>query len=308
MAREVSDKMTRIIPNKELEKYIQATGWKPGQEVPIINPTITPSVAQSMINIDDILKGETFYSVKNKDGNHIGVSVALQEALDFAGTNGYVATMPELITAKLKAEKSHDFWQNWYCVHTEENIGIDTKGRFYTANQPVLVLVNGGGILTPDRIMKAYDEELVSGSAKYNFDTEWSPLIDGLANGELFGKSINVYQIEDLISGKKQAKEHNNAIIMPYSMAQGIESGYHKKKGFIENPLAIARAGGIENLESYYEMAKNSNGDLSCYHRFSGRDGSVPLGRVLFLDVDYDGLSGYDDLSNDGRFVGVQGK
>jgi hypothetical protein len=300
--------MTRIIPDKDLEKFIQATGWMPGQEVPIRQPVNTPNrtqpiTSQSIVNIDDILKGKTFFSEKKKDSNYIGVAVAFQEALDYVGANGYVATMPELIATKLKADKSHDFWQKWYAVHTEENIGIDTKGRFYSANEPVLVVVNGGGILTPDRIMKAYDEGLISNSAKYE-PQEFNDLLDGKLGD---GSQIELFSFEQIKDGVSDLP-HRFGVVMPYSMAQGTKSGYHQKKDFMENPLVIARAGGIENLEAYYEMAKASDGDLGCYHPFSGRDASTPQGRVLFLDLSYyycGGLGGDDNLDYYGRFVGV---
>jgi hypothetical protein len=298
--------MTRIIPDKDLEKFIQATGWIPGQEIPVRQPINNPNrtqpiTSQSIVNIDDILKGKTFFSEKKKDGYYIGLAVALQEALDYVGANGYVATIPELIATKLKADKSHDFWQKWYAVHTEENIGIDTKGRFYSTNEPVLVVVNGGGILTPDRIMKAYDEGLISNSAKYE-PQEFDDLLDGKLPD---GSAIKLYHFDDEIKKGVSDLPHRFGVVMPYSMAQGTKSGYHQKKDFMENPLVIARAGGIENLEPYYEMAKASDGDLGCYHPFSGRDAGTPQGRVLFLNGGYDGLGGYGYLNNGGRFVGV---
>jgi hypothetical protein len=297
--------MTRIIPDKDLEKFIQATGWIPGKEITVRQPVnnsnrIQSVTSQSIVNIDDILKGKTFFSEKKKDGYYIGLAVALGEALDYVGTDGYVATMPELISAKLKAEKSHDFWQKWYAVHTEENIGIDQKGRFYSANEPVLVVVNGGGILTPDRIMKAYDDCLISNSARYE-NQEFDNLLDGkLADGS----HIELFSFEQIKDGVSSLP-HKFGVVMPYSMAQGTKSGYHQKKDFMENPLVIARVGGLENLESYYEMAKASDGDLGCYHPFSGRDAVTPQGRVLFLDINYDGLDGNCNLYDDGRFVGV---
>ncbi|MBU4456461.1 MAG: hypothetical protein KKA65_03080, partial [Nanoarchaeota archaeon] len=66
--------------------------------------------------------------------------------------------------------------------------------------------------------------------------------------------------------------------------------------------------GGVENLESYYKMAKHSDGDLGCYHPFKDRDASVPQGRVLFLSGSSYGLGGGNDLSFIGRFVGVAPK
>ncbi|MBU4456460.1 MAG: hypothetical protein KKA65_03075 [Nanoarchaeota archaeon] len=296
--------MTKIIPDKDLEKYIQAIGWTPGQKAPVRKPVNEPNktqpTSQSIVNIDDILKGNTFYSEEKKDDKYIGVAVALQEALDFIGTDGYVATMPELIAAKIKADKSHDFWQKWYAIHTEENIGVDKKGRFYTANEPVLVLVNGGGILTPDRIMKAYDGGLVNNSAKYEF-TEFDNLLDGQLPD---GSSIKLFSFEDIKKGVSNLP-HRFGVVMPYSTAQGTESGYHNKKAFMENPLVIARAGGVKNLESYYKKAKNSDGNLGCWHPFNDRDASVPQGRVLFLYNINNGLNGIINLIDIGRFVGV---
>ena len=93
---------------------------------------------------------------------------------------------------------------------------------------------------------------------------------------------------------------------MPYELAKETKSGYHKKKGFLENPLVIARNGGLENLEEYYEKAKDSDNDLGNWYNYdNSRDALVPHGRLLFLDNDHIGLSGNDNLDDYGRFVGV---
>ena len=252
------------------------------------------------VNIDDLINyGKTFYSKEKKDGKYIGVAVALQQALDFAGPNGYVATMPELIAAKLKAD-SHDFWKKWYAVHTEENIGIDKKGRFYSRGEPVLVIVNGGGILTPERIRKAYDEGLINGSAKYR-DEEFNDLLDGKLPD---GTSIELYRFREIKKGISNLP-HRFGVVMPYSMAQNTKSDYHQKKEFMENPLVIARAGGIEYLDAYFEKAKRLENKVGSLHSFSGRDASTPQGRVLFLGISCDGLGG-SILDSDARFVGVE--
>ncbi|HLC46942.1 MAG TPA: hypothetical protein VJI75_04355, partial [Candidatus Nanoarchaeia archaeon] len=99
---------------------------------------------------------------------------------------------------------------------------------------------------------------------------------------------------------------HQFGVVMPYNMAQDTKSGWHKKKPFLENPLVIARAAGsLDQLEAFYEKAKDSDGDLGNYHPFEGRDASVSQGRVLFADDYHNGLGGDDDLDNGGRFVGV---
>ena len=98
--------MTRRI-SRELIKHLE---WNPNQEesnikplqrTPVNGPTRLQSTAQSKVYIDDILKGKAFYN--------IDMPTALQHALDFAGENGYVATMPELITTESKADNNYNF-------------------------------------------------------------------------------------------------------------------------------------------------------------------------------------------------------
>jgi hypothetical protein len=210
--------------------------------------------------------------------------------------------MPELIAAKIKAETTHDFWKKGYDVHTEENIGVDKKGRFYTQNDPVLVVVNGGGILTPDRIKQAYIDGLINGSAKYE-DEEFDNLLDGKLPDNT---QIQLYKFEDIQKGVSNLP-HRFGVVLPYSMAQGTSSGYHTKDAFTTNPLVIARAGGTQNLDVYFKKAKRTSDNmLGNWHPFSGRDPTVPQGRLLHLDYNYLGLGGSSNLYYGfGRFVGV---
>ena len=285
MTSELSPEDQRI-----LERYLNRKN-SPRDTSPNTEPI--PPQRISEFSVDNIItNGKTFYDDK--------IPIALKQALDYSTLNGIVATMPELISAKIKAPKSHDFWQSWYSVHTEENIGIDKKGRFYKKDEPVLIVVNGGGILTPDRINKAYTDGLVDGSAKYT-DKEFNDLLDGKLPDNT---SIQLYKFEEIKKGI--TLPHKFGVVMPYSLAQKTSSGYYKKDGFTKNPLVIARAGGIENLEQYYELAKAPDNDLGNYHAYDGRDTSTPSGRLLFLYSDYDGLNGDDYLDNyGGRFVGV---
>ena len=282
--------MTRLIP-RELIKHLE---WVPGQQPPKQEPPVPVSIPQnsSQYSLDDILHGRTFYDGK--------LPVALRQALEYAGREGIVATMPEFIAAKIKADKSHNFWKEWYAVHTEENIGHDKNGRFYQKNEPVLVLVNGGGILTPERIEQAYSEDLINGSAKYR-DDEFDALLEGKLPD---GTAISLYKLEEIQRGVSNLL-HRFGVVMPYSIAQETKSGLHKKKEFLENPLVIARVGGSENLEAYYEKAKDKDGDVGSWHSLNGRDASQPQGRVLFVGYDCGGLGGSYYLNDIGRFVGV---
>jgi len=253
-------------------------------------------------SIDDILRGKIFYSnVKDSKGNYIGLDVAFGQALDYVNSDGIVVTMPELIAAKIKADSSHHFWQNFYCLHTEENIGIDKKGNFYSKNEPVLVIVNGGGILTPNRIRQAYNEGLINNSASYR-NAEFDGLLEGrLPNGD----SIHLYRFEEIKKGVSNLP-HRFGVVMPYKMAQETKPGYHNKNAFIDNPLVIARVAAMKHLEPYYERAKDPDKDIGNYHPFKGREPYPPQGRLLFLNA-YNYLDIHESygLHYYGYFVGV---
>ncbi|MBI1968847.1 hypothetical protein HYS49_02965, partial [Candidatus Woesearchaeota archaeon] len=255
--------MIRIIP-RELIRHLE---WTPGKELPqkpLMSPTAQP-VQQTAVCIGDILNGRTFYSEEtDAHGTPIGVAVALQETLDFAGAKGYVANMPEFIAAKAKADKKHDFWKKWYTVHSEENIGIDTKGRFYHPNEAVLVVFHGGGILTPQRIRQAYDEGLLNHSAKYR-EEEFDALLEGKL---LDGTGFPLYRLEEIQAGVS-GLPHQFGVVMPYQIAQATKSGWHKKKAFLENPLVVARVGGLEHLETYFTKAKHADGTVGNWHPFN---------------------------------------
>lgn len=269
---------------EEVREILKRLGIKEGDKPD--NPT-------QAYDVESILYGQTFFDTS--------LPVALRSALEYAAPDGIVASMPCIIAAKAIADKSHAFWQDWYTVQTEEDIGIDKKGSFYTRGKPVLVVVHGGGILAPDRIQKAYDENLLNNSARYR-EEEFDALLEGrLANGI----SFPLYRLEEIQSGKS-GLPHQFGVVMPYKTAQYTKSGYHQKKAFLENPLVIARAAGsLDQLEAFYEKAKALDGGLGNYHPFKGRDASMPQGRVLIAYPDFSGLIGYNNLDSNGRFVGV---
>src|SRR3989338_6642156 len=204
--------MIRIIPRER----VQHLEWNPNNPSPSPNPQPPQPPQTGMpISIDRIVSGTTFYSDKKDGSKWIGLPIALEEALTFATPNGILATMPELMAAKLQVAKNHDFWTKWYTVHTEENIGIDKKGRHYTKDEPVYVLINGGGILTPARIRQAYTEGLISNSAKYRQE-EFDAILEGKTAD---GATIPMYKLEDIKSGVSNLP-HRFGVVMPYAVAQ----------------------------------------------------------------------------------------
>ncbi len=284
--------MTRIIP-RDLIKHLE---WSPGQEVPKTTPVKpTPVQQRSSLSIEALVNhGKEFY-----DRN---MPNALRQAQDYATPDGVVASMPYNIAGKALADKSNYLWQHWFTTLTEENVGIDKKGFFVSKGKPVVITLHGGGILTPDRIQQAYDEGLTGQSAAKFTEKEIDDLLDGiLPNGE----RIELYSTDDVKNAKIPYPFGKYGVVTDFETAKATTSGYHRKNAFLENPLVIARAGTLEHLESYYEKAKSSEGNLANYHPFKRINPTQSQGRLLFLSSDYDGLYGNNSLLNSGRFVGV---
>jgi hypothetical protein len=209
--------------------------------------------------------------------------------------------MPYLIAGKAKADKQNYLWQNGFDALTEEVVGIDKDGKFTTAGKPIILEVHGGGILTPDRIFKAYSDGLVNGSAKYTTE-EFEELLDGkLPNGN----QIQIYNLSDVENKSIPNSFGQYAVAIDFETAKATNSGYYKKSGFLSNPFVHARAGTLEYLEEYYEKAKDNAGDVGNHHNLANVDPNQPQGRVLCLNYGYYGLSGSGGLNYYGRFVGV---
>jgi hypothetical protein len=295
-------RIIRVIP-RELLKHLE---WTPGQEIPTPPqpPLFVPS--HSGYSIDDLVqRGKPFYSTElDSARNNIGVAVSLQQAIEYATMDGVVANMPFLVAGKAASDTNNYLWKNWFTALSEEDIGIDKEGLFVGRGKPVIMVVHGGGILTKERIIRAYAAGLTGQkAAKLDEGSEFDNLLRGiLPNGE----SIQVYGVEDVKSGRIADPFGRYAVAVDFETAKRVTSGYLGKTDFMENQLVWARIGTLDHSESYFDKAQHTtNHNVGNWHRFAEIDPAVAQGRVLFVDDDYCGLSGYDSLSHDGRFVGV---
>tara|TARA_Y100000034_G_scaffold14568_1_gene15281 strand:- start:5 stop:931 length:927 start_codon:yes stop_codon:yes gene_type:complete len=299
--------MVHIIPRDKV-RHLE---WKPGQEVPpgpnFSRPSTPPRTPNPSISftIDNILNnGKHFYNAdKDSDNNYIGVAVALKQALEFASeNNGSIASLPYLIAGKSKSDNDNYLWKDWFTALTEENIGIDKKGKFVSAGKPVVVTVHSGGILTHERIMRAYKEGLTEQNAAKYTEDEFNNLLEGrLPSGE----SISLYTLDDIKNNNIPDPFARYGIVLDFETAKSKSSGYHSKSDFMNNELVIARAGTLDYLDEYFEKAKRSQGKVGNWHKLNEIDHNQPQGRVLFLSDRCYGLVGNFSLDFNGLFVVV---
>lgn len=184
--------------------------------------------------------------------------------------------------------------QSWYTtLNTEENIGVDVNGRFYRRNESVVVVVQGKGLLV-NQVLKLNSLEerldLSNGSIKYSQED-----FDNLLRGRLpSGQKIKLYDFMQA-QAKSFAPEKNFGIILPYELAKETKSGIHSEKDLMRNILAIARAGGKNNLtkiysafapvipKDLYHQRFNLEEGLGNFHSLNDVIPSIPQGRLLYL-------------------------
>lgn len=243
-------------------------------------PGITNHLSTKCPELSSIIKlikqGKPFYESNTPK--------ALEQALAY----GSVATLPQLIAGKALADKNNYLWQNLYTALSEEVIGT-YEGKEY------FVIVHGGGILTPARMKKAINKGLINGSAELSQEE-----FDNALTGNVNGKTIPVYTSIDEITDPLG----HYAIKIPLEMIKKTKSGQQTKEEFMNNPLVLARNGGTQNLEAYFNKAQLNNTVGNYY--WLERDASTPQGRLLFV-LDSSGGHGldYDYLDVYGGFVGV---
>lgn len=147
----------------------------------------------------------------------------LRQAQSFAGGSGFVASLPQLMRARVAADFHNEIWNNWYTTYSEESVVTSAGGRH------MVVAVHGGGVLSsPARIDRVYAPDgsgMTSdgdgrGAAKLNQDEA-----DGLLRGELpDGAKIPIYTFESFRRGINLLPERYG-VTLDFEVAKNCTDG-----------------------------------------------------------------------------------
>lgn len=180
---------------------------------------------------------------------------ALRRALVYAGNDGFVASLPQLLHARLGASFDNIIWNTWFTANSEECVARTPLGNW------VLVTVHGSGIFaTPERIRTLYHAS-VDRESELGFtglfagkisERENRDIVDGRLSG---GRQIPVYAFSDFERGLADPPREY-AVVMDLEVAKRAHTGYSAFDDLRDDPLMIVRAGGGEQAAAYLDRVK----------------------------------------------------
>jgi len=253
---------------------------------------------------------------------------ALRRALNYAGDDGFVASMPALLHARVNASFDNIIWNTWFTANSEECVATTKQGNH------VVVAVHGGGIFaTPARFLKLYHAS-VDRSSKLGFTGPFAGKISAHEASDVLdghlpdGSEIPVFPFDEFKQGIANLPRRY-AVVLDFETAKKCGNGYQAFDDLRDDPLMILRAGGVEAAAAYLDKERD-RGNLETmgnWHIFPEIDPEQPQASVLLLygspggvrakvyanegmphlrgvDTEF-GLCGSAGMINMGRFVAV---
>lgn len=250
---------------------------------------------------------------------------ALRRALEYAGDDGFVASMPQLLHARVNASYDNIIWNTWFTANSEESVVTTPQGN------RVVVAVHGGGIFaSPERFERSYYADLDRSNPEGLTGQYAAKISEQEARDVLEGKlpdgtEIPVFPFDEFKRGVADLPMRYG-VILDFEMAKKSKRGYETFDALRDEPNMIVRAGGVEPLAAYLDKAKDRHNTKSMgnWHPYNRIDPDQPQTRMLFLagnkggvgsegddqglgwgyDAEY-GMGGDASMVNMGRYVAV---
>ncbi len=250
---------------------------------------------------------------------------ALRRALQYAGDDGFVASMPQLLHARANASYDNIIWNTWFTANSEESVVKTPQGN------RVVVAVHGGGIFaSPKRFERSYRADLDRSNpegltGQYAAKISAKEVRDVLEGKLPDGIEIPVYTFDEFKRGIAELPMRY-AVILDFELARKSKRGYETFEALKDDPNMIVRAGGVEASAAYLDKYRDRNNTkvMGNWHPYNRIDPDQPQTRILFLagnkggvgsegddqglgwgyDADY-GIGGDAGMVNMARYVAV---
>ncbi len=249
-------------------------------------------------------------------------SLAFRRALEYAGDDGFVASLPQLLHARANAPYDNIIWNTWFTANSEENVVATKQGKH------VVVTVHGGGIFaSPERFERSlradlsrYNSEGLTG--QYAVKISEQKARDVLEGKLPDGSEIPLYPFAEFKRGVADLPRRYG-VILDYELARKSKKGFTPFDVLKDEPNFIVRAGGVEAAAAYLDkfQARHDTKLMGNFHPFDHINPDQPQTRVIFLagnkggvgsegdynygyDSDY-GIGGYASMNGMARYVAV---
>ena len=226
---------------------------------------------------------------------------ALRRAQDFAGEDGFVASMPQLLHARANAPYENIIWNTWFTSNSEESVVTTPQG------QRVVVAVHGGGIYaSPERFERTYRAS-VDRSSPEGFTGQYAGKISARETSDVLkgqlpdGTEIPVFSFEEFKRGIADLPLRYG-VISDFETVRKSTRGYDPFDVLKDEPNMIVRAGGVEPLAAYLDKARDRHNTkiMGNWHPYNRIDPDQPQTRIVFLAGNEGGMCTEDDDDDHG--------
>ncbi|MED5421104.1 MAG: hypothetical protein VYD01_06550 [Pseudomonadota bacterium] len=212
------------------------------------------------------------------------VPYSLRRALDYAGDNGFVASLPQLLHARTNADYDNVIWNTWFTSNSEESVVTTPQGNH------VVVAIHGGGIFsTPERFEQVYrassDRSNPDGfTGQYAARISQKEAGDALEGRLPDGTEIPVFPYEEFKRGITDLPMRYG-VILDFELAKKTTRGYDTFDYLRDDMNQIVRAGGVEANNAYLDkyQARRNTKLSGTWHPYNRIDPNQPQTKIPFL-------------------------
>ena len=209
---------------------------------------------------------------------------ALARALEYAGEDGFVASLPHLLFARTHADYDNIIWNTWFTSYSEENVVTTPQGN------RVVVVIHGGGIFaSPARYEQVYrasvDRTKADGfTGQYAGKISQAEAHNALEGKMPDGSEIPVFPFDEFRKGIPGLPVRYG-VILDLELARQSKRGYEEFAVLKDDPNMIVRAGGVEANITYLDkfQARHNTQLMGNWHPYNRIDLDQPQTRITFL-------------------------
>jgi hypothetical protein len=207
---------------------------------------------------------------------------ALKRALEYAGEDGFVASMPQLLHARVQAGYDNIIWNTWFTSNTEESVVTTPAGN------RVIVAVHGGGIYaTPERFERTHRAS-VNRSSPEGYTGQYAGKISQKESYDVLegklpdGTEVPVYPFDEFKRGIADLPMRYG-VILDFELARQATRGYDPFDVLKDEPNFIVRAGGVEAAAAYLDKARDRHNTevMGNWHPYNRIDANQPQTRAV---------------------------